>query len=123
VDIVLWIVQILLALAFGMLGFLKLTQPKEKAAERMAWVEDFSDNQLRLIGVLELLAAVGLILPVATGILPWLTPLAALGLILIMLGAAVVHIRRKENTLIVVNVVLGVLAAVVLVGRWDLLPF
>jgi uncharacterized membrane protein YphA (DoxX/SURF4 family) len=121
-DVVLWIVQILLALMFGMLGFLKLTQPKEKAAERMAWVEDFSDNQLRLIGVLELLAALGLILPAATGILPWLTPLAALGVILIMIGAAVVHIRRKENGLLVLNLVLGVLAAVVLVGRWDLLP-
>jgi uncharacterized membrane protein YphA (DoxX/SURF4 family) len=73
----LWIVQILLALMFFMVGLMKITQPKEKAAERAPYVEDFSQGQLRLIGILEVLGAIGLVLPAATGILPWLTPLAA----------------------------------------------
>ena len=86
-NIVLWIVQILLALAFAMAGVMKTTQPIEKLATNMGWVKDFTAQIVRLIGTLELLAAVGLILPAVTGILPWLTPVAAIGLVLTMVGA------------------------------------
>jgi uncharacterized membrane protein YphA (DoxX/SURF4 family) len=118
-NIVLWILQILLALAFGMAGVMKLAQPKEKlAAAGMGWTEDVSPGVIKLIGALELLAAIGLILPAATGIAPILTPLAAVGLVLIMIGAAITHGRRKENQMILVNGVLLVLAAVVAWGRF-----
>lgn len=114
----LWIVQILLALAFGMAGFMKITQPKEKLAGQMKWVEDFAPNTVKGIGTLEALAAIGLILPMLTGILPILTPLAAVGLILTMVGAALTHLRRKETPMIAINAVLLVLAAFVAYGRF-----
>lgn len=122
-NIALWIVQVLLALAFGMAGFMKASQPKEKLGEQMAWVEDFSTGNVRNIGILEILAALGLILPAVTGILPWLTPLAAVGLILTMIGAAITHARRSESQMIRINVVLLLLAAFVAYGRFILTPF
>jgi hypothetical protein len=96
---------------------MKLTQPKEKLATNMAWVEDFSQNTVRLIGLLEVLGAIGLILPMALSILPILTGIAAVGLLLIMIGAVITHIRRGEMPLLVPPAVLGVLAAFVAVGR------
>jgi uncharacterized membrane protein YphA (DoxX/SURF4 family) len=121
-NIALWIVQALLALGFGMAGVMKLTQPKEKLAQRMAWVEDFAPNTVKLIGALELLGAIGLILPLLTGILPWLTPLAAVGLIMTMLGAMYTHMQRHENQVLVINLVLLLLAAFVAYGRFVAIP-
>lgn len=118
----LWIVQILLALAFGMAGIMKLTQPRERLSKNMGWVNDFSQNNVRLIGLAEALAALGLILPSLTGILPILTPIAALGLVLVMIGAIITHLRRKEYPLIVANLVLLVLAAFVAYGRFVAVP-
>lgn len=117
-NVALWVVQGLLALAFGMAGLMKLTQPKEKLAAQMPWVNDFAPNTVKLIGGLELLGAIGLILPLVTGILPWLTPLAAAGLVLTMLGAMATHLRRHENPMLVVNLVLLLLAAFVAYGRF-----
>jgi len=116
-NIALWIVQGLLAVAFLMAGGMKLSQPKEKLAERMGWVEDFSQNTVRLIGLLEVLGAIGLILPLALKIWPVLTGLAAVGLVLTMIGAAVTHIRRNEMQMLLPPIVLGLLAAFVAVGR------
>ncbi|MBK8900928.1 MAG: DoxX family protein [Anaerolineaceae bacterium] len=116
-NIALWIVQGILAAAFLMAGGMKLTQPKEKLAGNMGWVEDFSQNTVRLIGGLEVLGAIGLILPLALGILPVLTGAAALGLVLTMIGAALTHIRRRETSMLVPNLILGGLAAFVVVGR------
>jgi uncharacterized membrane protein YphA (DoxX/SURF4 family) len=118
----LWVVQVLLALAFGMAGIMKLTQPREKLSKQMGWVEDFAPNTIRMIGSLELLAAIGLILPSLTLILPVLTPLAAIGLILTMIGAALTHARRGENQMILINLVLLALAAFVAYGRFVLIP-
>jgi uncharacterized membrane protein YphA (DoxX/SURF4 family) len=118
VNVVLWIIAALLAVAFGAAGLMKLTQPKEKLAANMAYVEDFSAGAVKAIGALEVLAAVGLILPGALGIAPVLVPLAATGLVLVMIGAAVVHVRRGEAQMIPVNLVLLVLAAVVAWGRF-----
>ncbi|GGN98819.1 hypothetical protein GCM10010112_92030 [Actinoplanes lobatus] len=118
-NIVLWITAGLLAAAFAATGLMKLTQPKEKlAAAGQAWTEDFSAGVIKLIGALELLAVVGLILPALLDIAPVLVPLAATGLALTMIGAAVVHARRKEYQAIAVNVVLLILAAVVAWGRF-----
>ncbi len=116
-NIALWIVQGLLALAFLMAGGMKLTQPKQKLATNMAWVEDFAPNTIRLIGGLEVLGAIGLVLPMALGILPVLTGVAAIGLVLTMIGAAVTHLRRSEMPMLVPNVILGLLAAFVALGR------
>ncbi len=96
---------------------MKLAQPKAKlAASGMGWTEDFSDGAVKGIGALEVLAALGLILPAVLGIAPVLVPLAAVGLALLMIGAAVTHARRSEQQMIGVNVVLLILAAVV---AWD----
>jgi uncharacterized membrane protein YphA (DoxX/SURF4 family) len=119
-NIVLWIVAGLLAVLFLAAGGAKLAQPKEKlaASPNMAWTEDFSPGVLKMIGTLEVLAAVGLILPAALDIVPVLVPLAAVGLVLLMVGAAITHARRKESQAIVMNLVLIVLAGVVAWGRF-----
>lgn len=117
-NVFLWIVAGLLALAFLGAGAMKLSQPREKLAASMGWVNDFSAPMVKTIGALEVLGALGLILPAVTGIAPILTPLAAVGLLLIMIGAIVTHLRRGEARTIVVNVVLLLLAAVVAWGRF-----
>jgi uncharacterized membrane protein YphA (DoxX/SURF4 family) len=117
-NVVLWIIAGVLALAFLAAGLTKLTQPKQKLVTNMAWVEDFSPGTVRLIGALEVLAAIGLVLPAALDVVPALVPLAAIGLVVLMAGAALTHSRRKEVPLIVVNLVLLALAAVVAWGRF-----
>ena len=118
-NVVLWIVAGLLAFAFLAAGLMKLAQPKKKLADSgMGWTEDFSDGAVKGIGALEVLGAAGLILPAALDIVPVLVPIAATGLALLMLGAAVTHARRKESTNIVVNIVLLALAAFVAWGRF-----
>ncbi len=118
-NVVLWIIAGLLAAAFGAAGLMKLTSPKEKlAASGMGWTEDYSAGQVKTIGTLEVLGAIGLILPAVLGIAEVLTPLAAVGLALTMVGAAVVHAKRGERQMIPVNVVLGGLAIFVAVMRF-----
>jgi len=117
-NVFLWIVAGVLALLFLFAGTTKVVRSKEQLAEQMAWVEDFSPGMIRLIGALEVLAAVGLVVPPLVGVAPVLAPLAALGLVLMMIGAAVTHARRKEFPMIAVNLVLLALAAVVVVGRF-----
>jgi uncharacterized membrane protein YphA (DoxX/SURF4 family) len=117
-NVFLWIVQVLLAVAFLGAGAMKVSQPKEKLQPRMAYVEDFSANAIKGIGAAELLGALGVILPWATGIAKVLTPLAAVGLVVIMIGAILTHIRRKETNQIGVPVALLVLALIVAIGRF-----
>ena len=119
-NIILWVVAALLALVFLAAGAMKLTQPKEKLAANpnMAWTEQFSPSMVKMIGLLEVLAAIGLILPAALDIVPVLVPVAALGLVLLMIGAALTHARRKENQAVGMNAVLLVLAAFVAWGRF-----
>ena len=118
-DVVLWIIAVTLAAAFGAAGVMKLAQPKQKlAASGMAWVNDFSQGAISAISSLEVLAAIGLVLPPLLDLAPVLTPLAALGLVLLMVGAAITHLRRNEQPMVIVNAVLGILAAVVAWGRF-----
>ena len=118
-NIVLWIIAGLLAAAFAAAGLMKLAQPKERlAASGMGWVEQFPAAAVKAIGALEVLAAIGLILPAVLDTATMLVPLAALGLVLMMIGAAITHARRKETPMIGINVVLLVLAAVVAWGRF-----
>ena len=122
-NVAVWIVQVLLTLLFVMTGLMKITQPREKLLTNMKWVEDFAPSSIKGIGTLEVLAAIGLIIPFLTGILPILTPLAAVGLVLIMLGAIVTHARRGESPMVIGNVILLALAAFVAYGRFIAVPY
>jgi uncharacterized membrane protein YphA (DoxX/SURF4 family) len=117
-DLALWIAQGLLALAFIAVG-LNHAFNYASASQRagMGWMAAVGRERMRLIGSLEVLGGIGVVLPAVTGILPWLTPLAAAGLALLMLFAIVFHLRRGETSAAVFNAVLGLLAVVVLVGR------
>ncbi|WP_127502136.1 DoxX family protein [Actinoplanes solisilvae] len=118
-NIVLWVIASLLAVAFLAAGLMKLLQPKEKlAASGQGWVQDVREGTVKLIGAAEVLAAAGLVLPAALDVVPVLVPLAATGLVVLMIGAIITHARRKETQSIVVNAVLLVLAAVVIWGRF-----
>jgi uncharacterized membrane protein YphA (DoxX/SURF4 family) len=119
VNVALWIIAGLLAVAFLAAGAMKVVRTKEQLAEAgMAWVEDFSAGTVKLIGALEILAALGLVLPALLDIAPVFVPLAALGLVLMMVGAVIVHVRRKEVSTMAPSVVLLVLAAIVAWGRF-----
>jgi len=118
-DVVLWVIAGLLAVTFLAAGIMKLARSKEQlAAAGMAWTESFGAGTVKVIGALEVLGAIGLVLPAVLDIAPVLVPIAAVGLALLMLGAAITHARRKETSMIAVNVVLLVLAAVVAWGRF-----
>ena len=114
----LWIVAALTATAFFGSGAMKVFQPTEKLRTRMAYVEDFSSTTIKGIGALEVLGAVGLIVPWAVGVLRVLTPLAASGLAALMLGAIAVHVRRKESKDLVMPIVLLALSTLEAVGRF-----
>jgi uncharacterized membrane protein YphA (DoxX/SURF4 family) len=121
-NIVLWIAAGLLALAFLAAGFGKLSMPKEKLYEQgMKYVEDFSAGQIKGIGAVEVLGAIGVIAPAFVDSVSWLAPTAAAGLAATMIGAIITHARRKES--FVPALVLGVLAAFVAIGRFWLSPF
>jgi uncharacterized membrane protein YphA (DoxX/SURF4 family) len=117
-NIVLWIAAGLLALAMLGSGIMKTFRPKEALRDNMGWVDDFHDNGVKAIGIVEILAAIGLILPAALDIAPILVPLAATGVVIIMIGAIVVHARRGETKQsLPINVML-LLAAFVAWGRF-----
>jgi hypothetical protein len=121
-SLVLWILQVVLAAMFAMAGFTKLTQPRVKLAWRLPWVEGFSPATAALIGTLELAAALALILPASTGIIPALTPLAATGLVVLMVLAATTHACRREPAAIAVDAVLLTPASMAARGRFGPYP-
>ena len=118
-NIILWAVAGLLAATFLATGLLKVARSKEQiVGSGLAWAEDFPPAAIKLIGVAELLGALGLVLPALFGIAPILVPVAAVGLMLVMVGALITHARRGETQLLVVNVVLFALLAFVAWGRF-----
>ncbi len=120
-NMALWVVAVLLAVAF--LGFGAVHAFRyDQARQRTTWVKDVPRGLVTFIGIAELLGALGLILPAAAGILPWLTPLAAAGLAAIMVLAAIFHASRHEYSSIGVNVVLLLPAIFVAYGRFVLAP-
>ena len=116
-SVSLWGAQALLALAFGIAGAMKLLTPLEALAAQMPWVDDVPGALVRLIALSELAGAIGLLAPSLTRIRPALTPLAALGLALVMALAGLFHLSRGEAGMIAPNVVLGGLALFVAWGR------
>jgi uncharacterized membrane protein YphA (DoxX/SURF4 family) len=121
-NIAIWIIQGLAAFVFIMAGWMKLSQPFDKLAERMNYVKSFSPTQIRLIGTAEVAGALGLILPGLTGILPILTPIAAVCLVLLMCGAVYTHIRLHELDKVKSPALPLVLALLVAIGRIWVLP-
>ena len=115
--IAVWIVSGLLAVVYLGVGAMKLVSPKERLAKNMGWVENASAPVVKLVGALEILGALGLVLPVLLNIAPVLTPLAASGLVAVQLVAIVVHLRRGERA-IVPNIVLLLLALFVALARF-----
>lgn len=115
---ILWIVQALLALLFLFTGGMKLILPVEEMTQQIPMPGAF----LRFIGVAQVLGAIGLVVPGLTRIRPGLTPLAAAGLVIIMIGATVVTLLEKDPAVALMPLVVGVLAAFVAYGRWRLAP-
>ncbi|MPN45050.1 hypothetical protein SDC9_192617 [bioreactor metagenome] len=101
---------------------MKVSQPLDKLAKNMSWVNEFSPVQIRLIGTAEILGALGLILPGVTGILPILTPIAAAALVVLMLGALYTHVRLKEFDKVNAPIVPLILALLVAIGRFWIMP-
>jgi len=114
----LWIAQGVLGAMMIMAGMMKSTQPKEKLAPNLPWVKDYSAGMVKFVGVSELLGGIGLIVPWLTGILPVLTPVAAIGIGIIMVLAAVYHFQHKEYPGIGINFVLLAIAAFIAYGRF-----
>ena len=118
-NVALWIVQGVLAFVFGGSGVVKAPRDRKRLFDDgITWVEDFPGWAVRVIGVLEILAALGLVLPAVTGIAPVLTPMAAVGIALLMAGAGVVHVRRGEIAFLGVIAVLFGAAVFVAWGRF-----
>lgn len=119
-NIALWIIQSLLALAFCAAGGVKLAKGRAAllADKRMAWANDFSSSQIKMIGLAEVLGGIALILPLAVHFMPFLTPFSAGGLAVLMVGAVATHLRRKEPA--AVPIVLALLSAFVALGRFGL---
>ncbi len=123
---VLWVLQIFLAVVFAVHGWIYAKWPPSAAAliekRNNGKPLDLPPALRTFIGVCEMLAAVGLILPGLTGILSWLTPLACVGLSLVMLGASAFHLGRQETQTAVISLVLVAVCVLVAYGRVAIVP-
>ena len=113
------ILSVLLAATYAVVGSSKLVASRERllAVPGMGWVADVPMERVRLIGVLEIAGAIGIVVPWATGILAVLTPIAAWGLAAVQVGGIWTHVTRGERVNLWLNVVLLVAAVVVAIGR------
>jgi|SRR5437764_10921936 len=123
-TVTLWVVQVLLATVFLLVGYTHAFAPIAVAVQRAPWVSSLPVALVRFIGVVELAGALGLLLPAATRVRPMLTPLAAAGLAAIMVLAVPFHLVRGEASEVLINLGLGSLAALVAWGRtrWAPIP-
>ena len=119
-NIALWTAQGLLAFVYLAAGGLKVIRPREQlvATGRLDWMKEHSDAAVKAVGAVEILGALGVILPEATGIAPILTPIAAVGLVIVQIGAMRVHLTRDERQPLPINVILLLLAAFVAIARF-----
>jgi uncharacterized membrane protein YphA (DoxX/SURF4 family) len=118
-NILLWVLQVLLALAFFAHGWMFLFPPEEIAALMNASLPRWFQVSL---GVAEILAAIGLTLPGLTGIKPWLVPSAAVGIMIVLVSATVYHLVRNEISSAIITLVMLLLATAVAYLRWRVLP-
>lgn len=122
-NIILWISQGLLACIFLLAGIMKVTKNKETLREKLGdWTDSYTESKLKLIGLLEILGAIGIILPMLINWIPLLTPIAAIGLSMTMVGALMVHFKRKETDKTIVNFALLFLSLFIVVGRLYIQP-
>jgi uncharacterized membrane protein YphA (DoxX/SURF4 family) len=113
-TMILLIVKIVLALLFGLAGIMKATRSMEQlAGAGMTWVNEYPETSVRLVGILELIGALGIILPTLTGFMPVSSLICSLCLAVVMVLAAVHHYKHKEFKNIAINVVLFALCAFV----------
>jgi len=119
-NLTLWIVAGLLTTVFAAGGVAKLVIPKEKLATAPGggWIDDFGPGAVKALGIVDLLAAAGLVLPAALGIAPVLVPLAAVGTVSLMIGAVIVRLRHGAAQAIVVDLTYLALATFVAWGRF-----
>ncbi|MEO6395376.1 MAG: DoxX family protein [Devosia sp.] len=119
----LWAAAALLCFAYVMAGFMKATRPIPALAEMMKWPGDYPPRFTRFIGMVDLLGGIGIVLPLATGILAWLSPVAAICLVVLQVLAIGFHLKRGETQVVPANIVLLLLAAFVAWGRLPVLGF
>jgi uncharacterized membrane protein YphA (DoxX/SURF4 family) len=118
-NAVLWTLQGLLAAVFAGAGTLKLIRPRAALVDTLGgWVDDFPAPLLKPLGAVEVLAAVGLVVPPLVDVWPELAAVAAAGLVIVMLGAIATHARRSEYADVAINLALAILAVVVAWGRF-----
>ncbi|MCB4797372.1 DoxX family protein [Neotamlana laminarinivorans] len=117
-NITLYVIQGLLACIFFMAGIMKVAKNKETLREKLGdWTDNYSENKLKLIGLLEVLGAIGIVLPIFISSIAILVPIAAIGLSITMIGALILHLKRKEKDKVIVNLILLLLALFIVVGR------
>lgn len=121
-HISLWVVQVLMAAVFLMSGFMKVSMPVVELSAMIPWTLSVPAGLVKFIGLSELLAGLGLLLPSLLRIKPILTVWAGLGLATIMLGAIPFHISRGETSVIGMNAIFMLLAIFVAWGRWKKAP-
>ena len=119
-HILLWVLQVLLSATLIWAAFAKLFQPIEQLKVMWPWTGEVSPTVVKLMGIIDLLGALGLLLPSLFRFKPVLTPVAAIGIVLLMVSASVFHISRGETSQIGFNIVFGLLAAVVVYGRFKI---
>jgi hypothetical protein len=119
-EIGLWVTQASLSVIYGAYGVYKIFfTPRVRKSQR--WAQYRSDHVIRFIGIMEILGAFGIVLPMVTGIAPWLTPLAAFGLTLIqVLAVFTAHLPLKEYKILPLNLYFMAMSLFVLLGRWEL---
>ena len=121
-NIALWIVQILLAAFFLTVGSIKLVIRKDRLAKVLEWIDDFTQNKIRMIGALEVIGALGLFLPGVYSVGTFLIPLAAVCLEFVMVIATYTHYQRGERSEMFVNISIIVLLALVAILRLAFFP-
>jgi hypothetical protein len=120
-NAVLWVVQIALAAFFAYAGYIKLAKPIAEIAKIFPWPAEVPAWSVRLLGAVDIAGAIGLLVPQLAGVLPWLTLLAALGLVALQVAAIIFHaIRGETRETVAMNLALVVGSAFVLWGRWYL---
>jgi hypothetical protein len=118
-NIALWIAQGLLAFAMFAAGTMKVVTPHAKLSEKMKWAATWPATMVKLLGVAEVLGAIGIVVPWLTGVLPILTPVAACCLLVIMGGAVKTHLDLKEP--VVPPAILGAICIFVALGRFGVI--
>jgi hypothetical protein len=118
-QIALWVASGLLAFAMLAAGGFKLATPRVKLMEKLKWARTWSDRNVKLLGLAEVLGGIGLIVPWVTGFLPILTPIAAVCLVVLMVGAVKTHVDLKEPPF--APAILALLGIFIALGRFGVI--